>query len=74
MDTLSSLTANFNIETAHKVGPQKIELGALSEEEQRMRTPLPPEVLANPLPDIGYRQTGRSRPAKAARSHKNSLR
>lgn len=52
--------------------PHKPELGALSEEEHRMRMPLPPDVLANPLPEIGYRQTGRAKPARAARSHKNS--
>jgi len=50
----------------------KLELGALSEEEHKMRMPLPPDVLANPLPDIGYRQTGKSKPARAARSRKNS--
>jgi DNA-binding transcriptional regulator YiaG len=52
--------------------PQKVELGALSEEERRMRMPLPPDVLANPLSDVSYRQTGRSKPARAARSRKNS--
>jgi transcriptional regulator with XRE-family HTH domain len=52
--------------------PKKPNLGDLSEEEHRLRMPLPPDVLANPLPDISYYQTGRSRPAKAARSRRNS--
>jgi transcriptional regulator with XRE-family HTH domain len=52
--------------------PQKVELGALSEEERRMRMPLPPDVLANPLSDVSYRQTGKAKPARAARSRKNS--
>ena len=51
---------------------QKPESGALSEEERRMRMPLPPDVLANPLPDISYRQTGKSKPARAVRSRRNS--
>lgn len=51
---------------------QKPKLGALSEEERKMRMPLPPDVLANPLPDIGYRQTGKSKPARAVRSSRNS--
>jgi DNA-binding transcriptional regulator YiaG len=51
---------------------QRPELGALSEEERRMRMPLPPDVLANPLPDISYRQTGKSKPARAVRSRRNS--
>ncbi|MBD2298191.1 MULTISPECIES: XRE family transcriptional regulator [Nostocales] len=52
--------------------PHKPKLGALSEEERRLRMPLPPDVLANSLPDISYHQTGRSRPAQAARSRRNS--
>jgi transcriptional regulator with XRE-family HTH domain len=52
--------------------PKKPELGPLSEEERRLRRPLPPDILANPLPDISYRQTGKSRPARAARSQRNS--
>ena len=52
--------------------PQKPKLGALSEEERRMRMPLPPDVLANPLPDISYHQTGKSKPARAVRSSRNS--
>jgi DNA-binding transcriptional regulator YiaG len=52
--------------------PKKPNLGDLSEEEHRLRMPLPPDVLANPLPDISYYQTGRSKPAKAARSRRNS--
>ncbi|MBW4674411.1 MAG: XRE family transcriptional regulator [Desmonostoc geniculatum HA4340-LM1] len=52
--------------------PTKLKLGALSEEERRLRMPLPPDVLANPLPDVSYHQSGRSRPARAARSRKNS--
>ena len=51
--------------------PQKPKLGSLSDEERKMRLPIPPDVLANPLPDISYQQTGRSRPARAARSRKN---
>ena len=50
---------------------EKPKLGLLSEEERRLRMPLPPGVLANPLPDISYRQTGRSRPARAARSRRD---
>ena len=52
--------------------PEEPKLGALSKEEYRRRRPLSPEVLANPLPDISYHQTGRSRPARAARSRRNS--
>jgi DNA-binding transcriptional regulator YiaG len=52
--------------------PEKPKLGALSEEERRLRMPLPPDVLANSLPDVSYHQTGRSRPARAARSRRNS--
>ena len=51
--------------------PQKVELGALSEEERRMRMPLPPDVLANPLSDVSYRQTGKTKPARVARSRIN---
>jgi DNA-binding transcriptional regulator YiaG len=46
--------------------PQK--MGALSEEESRLRAPLSPEILANPLPEISYHQTGKSRPARTARN------
>jgi len=47
-------------------------LGALSAEERKMRMPLSPNILANPLPDIGYQQTGKSRLARAVRSRRNS--
>jgi transcriptional regulator with XRE-family HTH domain len=56
----------------HGNTPERTKLGLLSEEERRLRMPLPPDVLANPLPDISYRQTGRSRPARAARSRRDN--
>ncbi len=43
-------------------------IGALSDAECSMRKPLSPEILAEALPEIGYHQSGKSRPARSRRA------
>jgi len=51
--------------------PKRPQLTPLSEEESKLRRPLPPEILIDALTDSIHHNIGRSRPAKTFRSRKN---
>lgn len=52
--------------------PRRPLLGSLSEDARKMRMPQKPEDLVDALNDPIHRDVGRSRPARAVRSRKNS--
>jgi transcriptional regulator with XRE-family HTH domain len=53
-------------------GPQKPQLGSLSEDVYTARMPQNPAVLVDAFQDPVHRDVGKSRPARAARSRKNT--
>jgi transcriptional regulator with XRE-family HTH domain len=52
--------------------PQKLQLGSLSEDSYTARIPQNPADLVGALQDPVHQEVGQARPAKAARSRKNS--